>query len=164
MTNVTTYFVVASNLVGQSTSAVAFAQPLLAILPVVTPTNSILLGGSGTLSANATGTTAISYQWRFNGTNIVGATAPALVLNNVATNASGLYTVVACNAWGCLTSTPPITVRVIPPGSVDGNYVTSLTGEYGLARLPDGRLLGAGGGIYVSSEPVNENEMDGLRV
>ncbi len=148
VTNVTTYFVVASNLVGQSTSSVAFAQPLLAILPSTNPTNSILLGGSGTLSANATGTTAISYQWRFNGTNIVGATAPALVLNNVATNASGLYTVVACNAWGCLTSTPPITVRVIPPGSVDGNYVTSLTGEYGLARLPDGRLLGAGGGIY----------------
>ncbi len=146
--NVTTYFVVASNLVGQSTSTVVFAQALLAILPGTNPTNAILLGGSGTLSINATGTTAISYQWRFNGTNIVGATAPALVLNNVATNVGGLYTVVACNDWGCITSAPPITVRVIPPGSIDGTYITSLTGEYGMARLPDGRLLGAGGGLY----------------
>ena len=149
VTNVTTYFVVASNLLGQSTSTVVFAQPLLAILPITQRTNSILLGGSGTLSVNATGTTAISYQWRFNGTNLDGANGATLVLNNATTNASGLYTVVACNAWGCLTSAPPITVRVLRPGTIDpAAFVTSLTGEWDLARQPDGRLLGIGGGIY----------------
>ena len=111
-------------------------------------TNTILLGGSGTLSINATGTTAITYQWRLNGSNLAGATGPSLVLNNVATNAGGLYTVLACNDWGCVTSAPPITVRVVRPGSIDPAFVTPLTGEYGLVRLGDGRLLGAGGGIY----------------
>jgi len=147
--NVASYYVVASNLVGQTTSSVVFAQPLLAILPITQPTNAILLGGSGTLSVNATGTTAISYQWRFNGTNIAGATNTVLSLNNVTTNASGLYTVAASNNWGCVTSTPAITVRVLQPGTIDPvAYVTALTGEYGLARLADGRLLGAGGSIY----------------
>lgn len=144
VTNVTTYYVVASNLLGQTTDTVVFAQPLLAILPVANSTNAILLGGSGTLSINATGTTAITYQWRFNGTNIAGATSSALVLNNVATNANGLYTVVACNASGCITSAPPITVKVVPPGSIDGTYVTQLTGDAAMVRLSDGRLLAAG--------------------
>jgi len=138
--NVTTYYVVASNLLGQTTGTVVFAQPLLAIFPVANSTNAILLGGSGTLSINATGTTAITYQWRFNGTNIAGATSSALVLNNVATNANGLYTVVACNAWGCVTSAPPITVKVVPPGTIDGTYVTQLTGDAAMVRLSDGRL------------------------
>jgi len=146
--NVTTYFVVASNLLGQSTGTVVFAQPLLAILPVTNLTNTILLGGSGTLYVNATGTTAITYQWRLNGSNLAGATGPALVLNNVATNAGGLYTVLACNDWGCVTSAPPITVRVVRPGSIDPDFFTPLTGEYGIERLADGRLIGAGGGIY----------------
>lgn len=144
VTNVTTYYVVASNLVGLSTSTVVFAQPLLAILPVTNATNAILLGGSGTLSVNSTGTTAISYQWRFNGTNFAGATGATLVLNNVATNASGLYTVVACNDWGCVTSAPPITVKVVPPGSLEGSYATQLTGDAAMVRLADGRLLVVG--------------------
>ena len=148
LTNVTSYYVVASNLIGQSTSIFVFAQPLLAILPSKRLTNFILLGGSGTLSANATGTTAINYQWRINGTNLGGATGATLVLNNASIGASGLYTVVACNGWGCVTSTPPVLVKVVPPGSVDQTFVTSLMAELAFARLPDGRLLGAGGGIY----------------
>lgn len=146
--NIASYYAVASNLLGQSTSSVAFAQPKLAILLNAHSTNSVLLGGSGTLSVMALGTSDIGYQWRFNGTNIAGATGASLVLNNVATNAAGLYTVVACNDWGCVTSSPAITVRVVLPGTVDGTFSTALTGEYGMARLADGRLLGAGGGIY----------------
>jgi uncharacterized delta-60 repeat protein len=142
--NIASYYAVASNFLGQSTSTVVFAQPKLAILPSAQSTNSILLGGSGTLSVMAIGTSDISYQWRFNGANIDGATGANLVLNNIATNAAGPYTVVACNDWGCVTSSMPIIVKVVLPGAIDATYSTQLTGDAGMVRLADGRLLAAG--------------------
>ena len=45
----------------------------------------------------ASGTAPLSYQWRFNGTNLSGATSSALALSNVQTNNSGSYAVVVSN-------------------------------------------------------------------
>ena len=35
-------------------------------------------------------------------------------------------------------------MKVVPPGSIDANYVTQLTGDAAMFRLADGRLLAAG--------------------
>ena len=61
-----------------------------------------------------------SYQWRKDGTNVIGATGAMLVLNSVGTNHAGSYTVVVSNAAASVTSAPPavVTVNVAPPGSV----------------------------------------------
>lgn len=67
---------------------------------------SVVAGSSITLTATATGSPTPTYQWRRNGTAIVGATASSLVLTNVQSADAGDYTVVATNSAGSATSTP----------------------------------------------------------
>ncbi len=43
-------------------------------------------------------------QWRFNGTNISGATSASYTNNSISTNDAGSYTVVASNTSGSVTS------------------------------------------------------------
>ncbi len=148
-TNRTTYFVLASNAYGMTTSIVVNAQAGLAFAPLP-PTNiSVLIGTTLTIPAGATGTTAIAYQWRFNGTNIANATNPSLALPTIATNASGSYTLVISNATGSLTSSPPSVVTVLPYGATDQTW-TNLSSSYlggivGLARASDGSFYVANG-------------------
>src|SRR5439155_6261648 len=51
-------------------------------------------------------TSGVSYQWRFNGADIGGATTDALVVQNASAANEGAYTVVAANTSGSITSTP----------------------------------------------------------
>jgi len=49
---------------------------------------------------------ALTYQWRFNGADLGGATSEALILQNVTTNHEGFYQVVLTNPSGSVTSAP----------------------------------------------------------
>lgn len=62
------------------------------------------LGGSVTFTAAATGSPAPTYQWRRNGVNIPGATAATLTLASVTAADLGIYTMVATNSGGSVTS------------------------------------------------------------
>jgi hypothetical protein len=78
-----------------------------ALLPVITgnPTNqTLLVGQTARLSVDATGIGPINYQWRFNGTNLSGATNQALILPNVGMASTGHYDVLVANAVGSVTS------------------------------------------------------------
>jgi GH25 family lysozyme M1 (1,4-beta-N-acetylmuramidase) len=61
-------------------------------------------GAAITFRTAATGAGALKYQWRFNGTNIVGATTTSYTLSNIQTNNAGDYTVVVTNIFGAVTS------------------------------------------------------------
>lgn len=144
LANVTEYFCVASNLLQQSTSSVFVAQAKLALYPLTNFSPNVLIGGSTTFSINATGTSAFSYQWRLNGTNLPGATSQSLVVNYPTTNSgTNRYDVIVCNAFGCLTSTPPATVTVKQFGTFDTAYTV---GQAGLRVFvePGGSVLSAG--------------------
>jgi hypothetical protein len=66
-------------------------------------------------TASASGSEPIYYQWRFNGTNIVGATSTSLTLSNVTATQAGGYSVVASNFCGSSTSSvATLTVRPVP--------------------------------------------------
>ena len=62
------------------------------------------VSGAATFTALAQGTDPISYQWRFNGTNIVGATDSTLVLTNLTVSAAGEYDAVITNPAGSVTT------------------------------------------------------------
>ncbi len=83
-----------------------FSQVIFADgLPVITvsPANQIVSPGStATLTVAVTGAT--SYQWRFNGADISGATSFTLQILNAQTNNSGYYMAVAKNATGWMPS------------------------------------------------------------
>jgi hypothetical protein len=61
-----------------------------------------------TFSAFAVGDTTLHYQWRFNDTNIVGATNANLTLNTAQATDVGSYTVVISNSAGSATSIPAL--------------------------------------------------------
>ncbi len=73
------------------------------------------LGGNVTLTVVAAGATPLSYQWRFYGSNISGATATSYALNNIQPTNGGDYTVVITNAFGSITSAvATLTVNASP--------------------------------------------------
>lgn len=65
---------------------------------------SVLRGSNAVLTVIASGS-VLNYQWRFNGFNLDGATAPSLTLTEVQTFQAGLYSVAVSNAVGVVTST-----------------------------------------------------------
>jgi len=146
-TNQASYFVVASNAYAMATSSVVTAQAKLAFAPLP-PTNiNVLTGTILAIPSGATGTSAIDYQWRLNGTNLVGATSSTLALPGIGTNQSGSYTLVISNASAVLTSAPPTLVNVVLPGFVDPSLTNDPsyfgTTALDLLRWPDGGYYGA---------------------
>lgn len=81
----------------------------------VQPTSQVVAQGS-TVNFNVTAqsSTSLYYQWQFNGTNLSGATASTLAVNNVTTNNSGDYTVVVSNVVGACTSQPAVLTINLP--------------------------------------------------
>lgn len=75
---------------------------------------SAVIGENISLSAEATGTAPLSYQWRLNGANLVngprvsGVQEATLSLNGVTDAQAGKYTVAVSNAAGTVISTPAV--------------------------------------------------------
>ena len=65
---------------------------------------SAALDGSVKYSVVAVGTAPLSYQWQFNGTNIVSATADSYTVDKVLSSNFGNYSVVVRNPYGSVTS------------------------------------------------------------
>ncbi len=89
----------------------------------------------------------LTYQWRFGGTNIDGATASSLTLSNIVAANQGYYSVVVSSGTQTLTSSSVLmTVTANPASSVVSNiwniapntrpYMTSGYKEYGVAINP----------------------------
>jgi alpha-tubulin suppressor-like RCC1 family protein len=96
------YHVIISNRFGVVTSETAALTPIDSPpLILVQPVSRVgYAGRSASFSVTVDGSLPRQYQWRFNGTNISGATSAGLMLNAVATNHFGRYSVVITNAFG----------------------------------------------------------------
>ncbi|MDB6124854.1 MAG: hypothetical protein JWQ71_3847 [Pedosphaera sp.] len=130
------YTMVASNLVGLSTSVVATviitaAPPVFVEQPVSV---SVLAGSATTLNSRATGGALLNYQWYFQGNSLLNQTNRQLVLNPVTFGSAGQYYAVASNVFGvstslvatlAVTSAPPIFTQ--QPASVTVATGTSNT-------------------------------------
>src|SRR6266540_1381316 len=73
---------------------------------------TVNVGQDASFAVAATGAAPLTYQWRKDGVNIVGATSNTYVLSVVQTNQAGSYTVVVSNTAGSVTSAPPAALTV----------------------------------------------------
>jgi len=98
-------------------AAILLTQPVFADPPTVgtltISPNAASPGAQVTLTAIASGTAPFSYQWRFKGEDIVGATNRTLVLRPVQLSDAGEYSVVVRNAEGEQTS--PTALLIVDP-------------------------------------------------
>src|SRR5207244_575593 len=76
---------------------------------------TVVAGTNATFSAIASGTEPIRFQWRSNGTDILGATNATLQISNVQQSDIGTYTVVVSNSAGSDTSSAAILTLLEAP-------------------------------------------------
>jgi len=96
-------------------------------------TNSAIAGSTATFTVLATGTAPLSYQWKFNGVNIPGATSATLTLTNIAASNAGSYMVVVSNLEGSVPSNS-VTLTVILPPSPSALVFAPAPGTYSTAQ------------------------------
>jgi hypothetical protein len=110
-------------------------------------TNLVAMVGQ-TTTFNATATKAgLSYQWKFNGTNLASATGPALTLNKITTNQAGIYSVTA--AYGSSSTSRAATLTVYATAAAKLAPATHASGQYALA------VAGVPGYKYVVQASTN---------
>lgn len=118
------YRVVAVNAVGTTASDIAqltitvdAVAPAIATPPALAMVN---VGQTAMFQVTATGAPAPSYQWRFEGADLVddamvsGATTRTLTLTGVTAGRAGDYTVVVTNSAGSIDATATLVVRTMP--------------------------------------------------
>ncbi len=110
---------------------------------LVHPTNqAVVVGGTAVFEVQAAGTPPLSYQWWFNGTNLLlGATTATLTLMNVQLASAGNYSVVVANSAGTATSSNALlTVLsepacITPPSGLVAFWRGTVTRWTGLERI-----------------------------
>ncbi len=85
--------------------------PFLTLNP---QSQTVPLGTNVTFTASATGLPSPGYQWKFNGTNISGATNANYLIASVSQNNTGNYSVLVSNLAGSVISTNA-TLALVPP-------------------------------------------------
>jgi hypothetical protein len=102
------------------TGAMASAPARLTVLEpakiVLQPrSRNVSPGANVPLAVSVKATGSVTYQWRFNGANIPGATGANLVLTNAQLPQSGAYDVVVADRIGSVTSAPAIVNVLVRP-------------------------------------------------
>jgi hypothetical protein len=90
----------------------SFSPPTITTQPV---SETVIEGHVASFIVRATGFMPISYQWRFQGSNIPNATNGTLTITNAAGNNAGSYSVLVTNEFGGVTSSNAILIVLRPP-------------------------------------------------
>ena len=141
-----TYSVIVTDPAGSITSSNALLT--VVIPPAITlqpQSQTVDAGGSVTFSALALGTSPISYQWKFDATNITGATNSSLTLLDLKTNAAGTYQVIATSPYGSAVSsnaTLAVPITTVEAGSVSAAGGASVTVPVELIALGSENAVG----------------------
>ncbi len=169
-----TYSVMVTNAAAGVTSV--NAQLTVNIPPAISSqpqSRTVVAGGTATFTVTATGTAPLSYQWQFNGANLLngtgvsGATTPSLTLANVQSARAGDYTVIVTNVAGSVASSaahltvnlpPSITTQPVSQTVLAGATVSFDVGAGGTEPLSyqwrlDGANLTDGIGVSGAATP-----------
>lgn len=177
-TNAGNYTVVITNSAGSVTSGVAALAVNAGVPPTITAQpadQSVTAGATATFTVGVSGTSPFTYQWRFNGAAISGATNNPLVLANVVPTNAGSYTVLVTNATGTansatsaaaiLTVTQPPVITTAPAdqsaplgGSVVFSVVASGASPLSYQWSKDGRAITAANNAILSLTNLTYND------
>ena len=95
----------------------------------VAPVGQIVsINSNATMNVTANGTPPFTYQWRFNGTNIDGATNAALTLSNLRLADAGYYDAVIGNGFGATNSSSAYLNVVDPVAALNATNLTWSSG------------------------------------
>ena len=117
------YFLVASNIVGVTTSSVALLTPIVLPPTILTPpaNQAVIIGSNANFLVLVDGTPPYSYQWSLNGYplsddgfHIAGAATSSLSISNLTTADAGNYVVTITNPSGSASAAATLTVLVPP--------------------------------------------------
>jgi sugar lactone lactonase YvrE len=103
------YSVQVANAYGAVLSSNAFlALPSAPLILVQPQDQNVLIGQTTAFSVVAAGAQPLTYQWRFNGNNIPGATSSAFAIHAASSANSGSYSVVVTNSLGVAVSSDAV--------------------------------------------------------
>jgi len=148
------YSVRVSNAFGSVTSAAAsltVIEPVIITHPV---SQSIEVGGSATLTAEAGGTPPFDYQWRKDGLPLEWGTAQVLTVTNAWATDAGRYEVVVRNPYGVATSqTALLSVNAV---TVDDEFDVDANSHVNCA-IPQlaGQIVAGGSFNYLGGQMRN---------
>ena len=131
--------------------------------PVVLTQPASAERGSGqdlTLTAVVAGFPAPVFQWKYNGSNIAGATNQTLVLTNLQLTAAGSYVLYATNSVGFTNTTPAILTMFPAQDSItlaNPSFEQGYNHTWPHAGTPTGWASSGGSGINDASGPFWDN-------
>jgi len=88
---------------------------------------SVFVGQDVTFTVNASGSSPLSYKWRFGSNELSAATSSSLTLTNVQVEQAGEYTVEVTNPLGSVTSSASVLVVNVPDLTPPSITLTSPT-------------------------------------
>ncbi len=95
-------------------------------------TNKLAVAGQPVnFGITAAGTGPLTYQWQFNGANLVSATNATLTMSNVSTDETGAYSVMVSNVAGS-TNSNPATLMVYATTAANLTPAVHASGQFGL--------------------------------
>lgn len=129
LTNSGAYTVVVTNAGGSITSAPAWLTIIGAPSITNQPASQIVnLGANVTFTTGVAGTGPLTFQWRFNGTNIAGATTNTYSISNVQATNQGNYSLLVTNSAGSTVSSNASLTVNLPP-SISTQPVNVITNQ-----------------------------------
>jgi hypothetical protein len=153
------YKVIITNAYGAATSTLANVTVLDRAPPAFTiqPQSQVCLPGSQiNFDANAVACVSVNYQWRFNGSNVGGATNSNFTLQNVTANQSGRYDVLATNVAGVVTSAVAVLTVHEPPIGSD-SWVRRYSEPGTNSAVANAVAVDASGNVFVTGYSVATN-------
>jgi Lamin Tail Domain/CotH kinase protein/Bacterial Ig domain/Immunoglobulin domain/Immunoglobulin I-set domain len=154
---------------GASSGAGLVAAP---VIDSLTPSHGAVRGSMDTFIVVASGAAPLTYQWRFNGAIIPGATNTSLTVTNLQLANAGFYSVLVVNPAGAASATLFLEVQV-PPGittqpqnasvapGVNAQFNVSATGTPPLRyqwRRNGSEILGATGpGLTITNAQLGDD-------
>jgi uncharacterized delta-60 repeat protein len=107
------YWAVVSNSFASTTSSIAVLTVLDPLITSQPSSQTRNVGDTASFGVSASGSTPLCYQWRYEGTDLIGKTSSTLSMPSVQGVNRGMYDVVVSNLYGVITSTPAfLTVSV----------------------------------------------------